>query len=97
MKNPATHTPGPWTVKEHREHLHIYTDGVQVDHHIFERDNPEDVANARLIAEAPNMLVALQTIAGWCRCQCAAVHGDRPDTCPVTIAEAAIKQATNDR
>jgi hypothetical protein len=58
----STHTPGPWTVAERDdggdglilrdsdgEYISYLTDSRYVD----ERDDPEAIANARLIAKAP--------------------------------------------
>lgn len=67
------HTPGPWTIdNDHRP-------GMEYNRHILQRDDPnmriafmahdngrnpkKDLANARLIAAAPDMLRALETIA----------------------------------
>lgn len=76
-------TPGPWTV--HRSYNNDETYSIEGNGRIVawtgdlraqndiesESIHPEDMANARLIAAAPNMLTALRLIAdsqhnSWC-------------------------------
>jgi hypothetical protein len=58
------HTPGPWTVERYNTHPHyeIYADGPQrvacAEDHLS-----ESIANARLIAAAPDLLAELGGIA----------------------------------
>lgn len=64
----AKHTPGPWvisdTVTEHSErdglHYSVGNDAAQWAHVASVHSEPD----ARLIAAAPDMLLALQTIVG---------------------------------
>lgn len=58
------HTPGPWTARETDNHMHTLHDAR--GHHFcnlrnMRRDTSAD--DARLIAAAPDLLRALQTIA----------------------------------
>lgn len=56
----AAHTPGPWT---HGAHAHagepVITDAHGHNIAFCNADRPEDEANARLIAAAPDLLAAL--------------------------------------
>ncbi len=63
----SKHTPGPWEAAERGEYLDyggrsrvIFGDGIRlaVVHH---NDVPEDEANARLIAAAPDLLAAIRS------------------------------------
>ena len=49
------HTPGPWPIQSHENRL--YVGPVEID-----GDDDEDLANARLIAAAPDMLAALRAL-----------------------------------
>ena len=52
------HTPGPWTIQEQADgHLGIYQTHALV---ATIRHKPEESANARLIAAAPDLLAALE-------------------------------------
>lgn len=65
------HTPGPWALDDES----IYAPGGEGWKQVAEIPNwrtnpgevltPEDNANARLIAAAPDMLEALQALANW--------------------------------
>ena len=88
------HTPGPWT--------HIpggFTIKAPSDHHSFQliaslstgmKTRSEVEANARLIAAAPDLLEALQTIAGYLD-DTAACNSDKA---MASTARAAIAKAT---
>lgn len=57
------HTPGPWVFNggDHAPILHIYaTDDKHVFHDV--RPLPEQEANARLMAAAPELLAALKAL-----------------------------------
>ena len=63
----TSHTPGPWTVKGRKMEARIYgnVEGgpVAVVPYVTEwASNQYDEANARLIAAAPELLAALQTL-----------------------------------
>ncbi len=99
------HSPGPWKVQPMLDNFHGYEDWTTANVRdarnchvatIGEVDRltgKETKANARLIASAPELLEALQSIAGWSKCQCSEKHGDNPN-CPVLIAERAVRKAT---
>lgn len=69
MKTDTKHTPGPWhasgtkvfgldaitSEQDHPRHLIC-----MIPHAVDPKNNPDQVANARLIAAAPNLLEALQ-------------------------------------
>lgn len=64
------HTPGPWKVYErvsnHDSDSWIKgPDGEQIASGIGHEDEPQQLANARLIAAAPELLEALQDLVGW--------------------------------
>lgn len=75
----AKHTPGPWTIGTsagyNASHVYSGEDGVCTVYGIFSHqsvqqvvDDPrcaEGMANARLIAAAPDMLEALHKAEGW--------------------------------
>ena len=58
------HTPGPWRVETERAYIQITpTDNVAICE-LWRRGNPElEMANARLIAAAPDLLEALEMLA----------------------------------
>lgn len=82
----ATHTPGPWQF----EAPYIHADSLKFLAVVSDRhsqDRPELVANARLIAAAPELLAALGNLLSFCE----KAHYD----CTVlSEARAAIAKAT---
>ena len=62
----AVHTPGPWRASVGAGHVAIMT-GPTIDTVIAYgvTSTPEGVANARLMAAAPDMLAALRRAAPW--------------------------------
>lgn len=72
MTTQQTHTPGPWTTnKKCPTMVEAVADGQGVNL-IVDCNDPdgfrtrgEDMANARLIAAAPDLLAALEEIAAW--------------------------------
>jgi len=90
----SKHTPGPWTVTmENRgaipEHFRPYSildaSGERIIARLPDGRAPEDTSNACLIAAAPQMLKALETILN---------EFDRQDPTPgFVLAMAAIKAA----
>lgn len=100
----SKHTPGPWTVSRMDSPYHKgegwYTIRDPRNCYVAELRELDAAtykdgqfgANARLIAAAPDLLRALQIIAGWSKCQCRERHGDNSHCC-VLVAEAAIAQA----
>ena len=65
----AQHTPGPWVAKYSPRHeIEVFApDASMVITRVFlpVADYETDEANARLIAEAPAMLVALRAVDAW--------------------------------
>ncbi|GEM_PF-976347 len=71
--NPNSHTPGPWKVERaqgKRGQLYIWMDGEYWGGHaiatVHDRVPESASANARLIAAAPELLEALETILATC-------------------------------
>jgi len=65
----SNHTPGPWTIeKSTRTDHHIIAGRRWIatasnhDFHPTQEENERTIANARLIAAAPDLLAALQAI-----------------------------------
>jgi hypothetical protein len=89
-------SPGPWKL-ETRAHVHaivdangddvVYQNVAPVGHRNYSPETLRD--NARLIAAAPTMLLALQKIRMVGPCACGEKHGSNPD-CPITIAVNAL-------
>ncbi len=62
----AKHTPAPWTLLEHEhEPCELVGNGTIQIAHIFCTDFPTGEADALLIAAAPELLAALQTLAAY--------------------------------
>lgn len=107
--NRTQHSPGPWTV-ETREHVHAiqdrngqdltYQDTTPNENHgsITSRSRLkiETLANARLIAAAPELLEALQNIVGTYNDSDRWTQGDEPEPVEIQAARAAIAKATGD-
>ena len=59
-----THTPGPWEIEQQEKCLPPYIVPAQVDNNNFyciaKLHGPDNAANARLIAAAPDLLAALK-------------------------------------
>ena len=90
-----THTPGPWTAGEGDREFPIYIHPITFDAGeglVCVVAKPRADGNARLIAAAPDLLAALQTIADRRPCWCGTMRdGGRCNSC---IAIKAIEQAT---
>lgn len=73
MKPKTTHTPGPWSVEQHKpkEPVQIWNQNTHVAD-LFSHSNESDKANAHLIAAAPTMLEFIEAILTW------AVENDHP-------------------
>lgn len=55
----SKHTPGPWCIRAERyRFIHVYATGGGICH--LDTVDGEGAANARLIAAAPDLLLALQ-------------------------------------
>jgi len=102
----STHTPGPWTLTTvptqvgicHKigpfpdtrgngkpMHACVYVDGVYRAEH-----EPALLANARLIAAAPELLAALKRAASWIKSE---AEGNDEMPLAFVIAESAIRKA----
>lgn len=59
----TSHTPGPWEIRESKqgEGVCIYAGQYGIGKVWNLNDNPENEANARLVAAAPELLVALKS------------------------------------
>jgi hypothetical protein len=74
--NTNKHTPGPWDYDWHDGHIALYSDAqpddyfARVEHSEWVKDEdwdggenvPERIANARLIAAAPDLLAACEAV-----------------------------------
>ncbi len=86
------HTPGPWMPHHDKGRLYVETHRDDVICMVARGlGTPEDQANARLIAAAPEMLAALNEIAAWGDGE-VGPHMDEPGA--ACIARAAITKAT---
>lgn len=90
----SAHTPGPWTVDSNGPgHEVVLARGGR--HAIAAVQGPEDhgenLANARLIAAAPELLIALRVLIATSECSC---EGETCDSeCTHVLARAAIDKA----
>ena len=58
----TNHTPGPWFFYVTPSGVRYKVHGQTVDHFICDIKGANDLANARLIASAPDMLSALRNV-----------------------------------
>lgn len=82
------HTPGPWTLDLTGKGLRG-ADGHAVFDDYADRSNAETLANARLIASAPDLLAALESARDWIVYN--DESGDPPDI--LSELEAALRKA----
>ena len=105
MSNDAKHTPGPWRLSENSDGtitIHATDEGgcrvAEVDTENVD-DHSIALADARLIAAAPDLLAALRPLvaeachAGWASGDCFTVNRPRPH-CTRCEAVAAVRKAT---
>lgn len=96
------YTPGEWKIEMGKQSLNgTFIQGIRngepciIANSLYDRDNEPTIAeleaNARLIAAAPKLLKALQTIENFSKCQCSKKHGDNRNCC-VLVAEQAIAE-----
>jgi hypothetical protein len=89
VAGPAKHTPGPWSIEAVKDYMRPHDTGI-------DSEIPESIANARLIAAAPDLLEALRALA-----EC--VEGYRQTGClgawdkPLGEARAAIAKAEGEQ
>ena len=55
MTTQAKHTPGPWSIEAVKDYMRPHDTGI-------DSEIPESIANAHLIAAAPEMLEALRAM-----------------------------------
>lgn len=59
--NNLKHTPGPWTFAEKPDYTLVGPEGHSIcTYHVSQKSEAIDLANARLIAAAPELLAALE-------------------------------------
>ena len=85
----TTHTPGPWRVLHKRGVFLMDTETLAIG--MADRHRKEHVANARLMAAAPDMLAALQEVLPL------AENWGHPDHPGIVAARTAIARATGGR
>lgn len=65
-----THTPGPWSFQPGDSVVYISADRQPVAHTdtkpYYQRHDEQDIANARLMASAPELLAALKDLLSDC-------------------------------
>ena len=95
----SNHTPGPWTIeKSTRTDHHIIAGRRWIatasnhDFHPTQKENERTIANARLIAAAPDLLAALVALVG--EADLGEVDLDDDDRAKLEQARAAIAKAT---
>jgi hypothetical protein len=72
----GTHTPGPWRVTEYGGEIAIHAEDntkIALPEKWFASDRAEAVANAALIAAAPDLLAALERLANAVDAHCRAI------------------------
>lgn len=82
------HTPGPWDISEYKDgHAFVFDPDMGFVCNVM-TGSSEGVANARLIAAAPDMLKALKRMVDW-------FEQDNPDPAydELMLARAAIAKA----
>ena len=94
------HTKGPWLWKQSRGN-NIYEHKVYSQKKIFETVANLDgeirertIANAKLIAAAPDLLEALNGLIEIMDCECDNTHEQNKTVCRVCWAKQAIQKAT---
>jgi hypothetical protein len=93
------HTPGPWNIRETETHVTV----IGADNEVLFHDDkriPRVIADARLIAAAPELLAALEGMEKWA----SSIHdGYPPSTASIAAApyreaaRAAIAKATGEQ
>jgi hypothetical protein len=58
VARPAKHTPGPWSIEAVKDYMRPHDTGI-------DSGIPESIANARLIAAAPDLLRTLKNAREW--------------------------------
>lgn len=90
----SNHTPGPWMIRAERyRYIHVYAHGGGIAH--LDTVDGEGMANARLIAAAPDLLEVLEELLSMCQRQ-EDFHDDG-DGCMFERASAAIAKARGEK
>jgi hypothetical protein len=86
-----THTPGPWYVVRRTVTVSVHSqDGLYIVENV--RKLPNQEANIRLIAAAPDLLEALMELESNCYAGALEIFEDHPS---IAKAREAIKKATS--
>ena len=90
-----THTPGPWVLAEYDGQVVEVMSAHDTDIAFFPR-TPEGMANARLIASAPDLLKALKAVLSDCQVAAPSPHFRWDDEYYAAFnqARAAVAKAT---
>ena len=90
----SKHTPGRWMISAERyRYIHVYAHGGGIAH--LDTVDGEGMANANLIAAAPDLLEALEELLSMCQRQ-EDFHDD-DDGCMFERASAAIAKARGEK
>ena len=90
----SNHTPGRWMIRAERyRYIHVYAHGGGIAH--LDTVDGEGMANANLIAAAPDLLEVLEELLSMCQRQ-EDFHDD-DDGCMFERASAAIAKARGEK
>ena len=90
----SKHTPGRWMISAERyRYIHVYAHGGGIAH--LDTVDGEGMANANLIAAAPDLLEVLEELLSMCQRQ-EDFHDD-DDGCMFERASAAIAKARGEK
>ena len=90
----SKHTPGRWMIRAERyRYIHVYAHGGGIAH--LDTVDGEGMANANLIAAAPDLLEVLEELLSMCQRQ-EDFHDD-DDGCMFERASAAIAKARGEK
>jgi hypothetical protein len=92
----SSFTPGPWNIFKGIWELEIEADGIAICDLCQRGDEEQELANARLIAAAPDLLEALEFMLSVFNETYPDVADDEEDREAWAKARAAIKKATGE-
>lgn len=90
----SKHTPGPWVCTPTSHHAHDYRLEIPGGQMPFTRGEGVEYANAKLISAAPDLLDALEVLAGHVAHYAAMPHAHSEAYKDLANAHAAIRKAT---